>query len=40
MKEYNVLDGLGNVFQIATTVECKGVLSSDDMSFFQLDLDG
>lgn len=37
VKEHTVLDGSGNVFQIAAPVECKGIVGSDDRHYL-LDL--
>ncbi|KAK1426603.1 hypothetical protein QVD17_15279 [Tagetes erecta] len=37
VKEHKVLDGSGNVFQIAAPVECKGIVGSDDRHYL-LDL--
>lgn len=37
VKEHSVLDGSGNVFQIAAPVECKGIVGSDDRHYL-LDL--
>lgn len=37
VKEHSVVDGSGNVFQIAAPVECKGIVGSDDRHYL-LDL--
>ncbi|KAL4562037.1 hypothetical protein LXL04_034226 [Taraxacum kok-saghyz] len=37
VKEHTVVDGSGNVFQIAAPVECKGIVGSDDRHYL-LDL--
>lgn len=37
LKEHTVLDGSGNVFQLAAPVECKGIVGSDDRHYL-LDL--
>nr|XP_043609065.1 clustered mitochondria protein [Erigeron canadensis] len=37
VKEHTVLDGSGNIFQIAAPVECKGIVGSDDRHYL-LDL--
>ncbi|KAI3740028.1 hypothetical protein L2E82_30445 [Cichorium intybus] len=37
VKEHSVVDGSGNIFQIAAPVECKGIVGSDDRHYL-LDL--
>ena len=33
LKEHSVLDGSGNVFKLAASVECKGIVGGDDRWF-------